>query len=112
MLSKNYLSEQETIELNKLVENPICLNAITKIMLSPIYDQGVLKEGDIEATKNFALQKAMIALQNDPKIDNATLGEDIRANTQAIRLVELGIKELDNFKIIITKKPKKVNEAR
>ena len=112
MLSKNYLSERETIELTKLVENPVCLEAMKKILLAPIYDQGVLKGSDAEPTKNFALQKAMTALQNDPKIDNATLGEDIRANTQAIRLVELGIKELDNFKIIITKKPKKVNENR
>ena len=110
MLSKNYLSEQETIELNKLVENPICLNALTKVMLAPIYDQGVLKRG--EPTKNFALQKAMSALQVNPSIDNESLGEDIRANTQAIRLVELGIEELNNFKSITIKKPKKVNEAR
>ena len=112
MLSKNYLSERETIELTKLVENPVCLEAMKKILLAPVYDQGVLKGSDAEPTKNFALQKAMSALQVNPSIDNESLGEDIRANTQAIRLVELGIEELNNFKPITIKTPKKVNEAR
>ena len=112
MLSKNYLSERETIELTKLVENPVCLEAMKKILLAPVYDQGVLKGSDAEPTKNFALQKAMSAIQSNPSIDDKALGEDVRANTQAIRLVELGIEELNNFKTITIKKPKKVNEAR
>jgi len=94
------ISEKEEIEIKKIVNNELTLNALKKVLLAPIYHEGVL-EADVmvgDPLKNFALNKAATAIQQNPGITDQMLGETIRADTQGMRLIELGFLELNKYK--------------
>ena len=96
---KDIISDQEEIEIKKIVSNPSTLNALKKVLLAPIYNEGTMtpdgKLGD--PLKNFALNKAATAIQQNPGITDKMLGETLRADTQGMRLIELGFLELNKF---------------
>ena len=95
----NYLSEQEKQELKNFIANPVVLNAIRKVLLAGVYYNGTLEpDKDPEPNMNFAIQAANYAIQNDPKVTNEQLGEGLRANCAAVRLIELGFQELMKLK--------------
>lgn len=109
----NILSEREEIELRKLAENEITIGAIKKILLYGVYYNGIMEKGkNPNTSQNFATQAALFAIQSNPKINNEDLGRELRANVSAIRMLELGFKELEGFKTEDKKTIDKKNQAR
>ena len=107
------INEQEEIEIRKFLSNKIAYNAIKKVLLAPIYE-GVLKPKEEvgDPLKNFALNRASNAIQTNPGITDKMLGEDVRANTTACRLIELGFQKLDEYQDVEKPPKDKGNPAR
>jgi len=109
----NILSEDEEIELRKLAENEITIGAIKKILLYGVYYNGTMEAGKTpNISQNFATQSALFAIQSNPKVNNEDLGRELRSNVAAIRMLELGFKELEGFKTENKKATDKKNQAR
>lgn len=86
----DYLSDIEKAELNKFATNKVMFEAVKKVLLAGIYQNGVLKAGEkAEPLKNFALGLAF-----KPGISNEMLGADLRACAEGINTVELGFKKI------------------
>lgn len=109
-----FLNNIEKNELEKLNENLTLVNAIKKVLLAKIYFEGTLLPGQWagDPIKNIMLQNAAGALQGNAFITDEQLGQRLRADTQAFRLVELGFQELEKFKKIIKTDGKNSNPAR
>lgn len=107
-------NEQEKIEIQKFVGNEVMVQAIKKVLLFPIYGEGVLVAGQAvgDPAMNFALSKCLQSIQVDPKITDEMLGQNLRADTQGLRYIELGFKELEKFKTVAPVKKDDTNKAR
>jgi len=110
----SFLNEQEIQELTKLAENDVALNAFKKVLLSPLYQEGVLKKGESvgDPAKNFALIKALHAIQTNDNITDEKLGQQVRADAQAMRYIELSFQEINKFKNKEETKGEEGNPAR
>lgn len=102
MLNKleEIINHDEELELKKLANNPILLSGIKKILLNNLYYQGVLdKSVNPEPRRNFICQLLYNEdMSMDYNIDDDRLGQKTRAVVEAIRLIEQGYKEIENFK--------------
>jgi len=99
MLNK-FLSEKEDIEVRRAVQNKNLMQGLKKVFFSQVYNQGEVRD-DVDMgdpSGNFALNKAFLAIQQDPHITNQELGENLRADAQALRQMELAFKSLETFK--------------
>ena len=111
MNPEEYLTKIEIDQLKAFNENVVLKNAIKKVLLDPIYNQGVLKEGLIPS-RNFALTQAFnMLLQKRETWDYEKIGIDTMTNAKAIQLVEQGFGELEKFKVEKKEKSKKDNPA-
>lgn len=108
------LNEIEENELQKLNENPTLMNAIKKVILSSIYYRGVLVPGQPaeDPLENPLLFMAAHAVQDTPHITDEQLGRNLRADTQALRQLELAFKELYKFKKVQAPAEKSENPGR
>lgn len=90
---KEFLNDLELEKVKVFVEDPVMFEAVRKVLLSGIYQNGTLKPGQkANPSKNFALSLAF-----DPKVDNEALGADLRASASGIHFVELGFRELEKL---------------
>lgn len=112
MKKESYLDEKEVRELEKFVLNETLFNAVKKVLLKVVYTEGTLAPGvKVEdSIKNMVLQRAAMALQQVPEITDEMIGQQLRADTQAFRIVELGFMSgFDEFKPIEATLPKETN---
>ncbi len=110
MKFENILSELEKVEVNKILDNPVMLEALKKVLLFSVYDNGTLKPGkESEPMQNFALTLQDSAGRN---LTDTEIGQILRAKRYAIELLEDGFRSLANFKYVVEKKKKKTNPAR
>lgn len=95
-ISREILSEIERDKVIAIAQDGIAFNAMRKYILAVCYKQGVVeKGGEHKATVNFALNLAWGATQPNgmPRTDEE-LGQNLRAMTYAVQLVESGFKEM------------------
>lgn len=106
------LNDKEKSEIEKFWANDTLREAVRKVLLAGIYENGVLKEGKkADPSKNFALYEAFQSTQGAP-ITDAELGQVIRAKAWGIRTVEMAFAELENTKLQVPAPTKpKVNKA-
>jgi len=98
---KEYLSDLEIAKIKSFVEDKAMFEAVRKVLLKGIYENGTLVPGKkANATRNFAL-----TFNIDPKIKNEDLGADLRATVQGISFVELGFTELEKVSPAPVKSP-------
>ena len=101
-----YLNDVEIDSLQQFIDNPVLMSAVKKVLLSGIYFEGIIKEGDdIDPKENF-----LLALANQDK-SAEELGKELRARAEGIRLLELGFKKLERFKKVGESQVKR-NQAR
>lgn len=102
MEPKQYLSEIEQDKIKRFNEDKVLKEALRKVFLSPLYQQGVmtpagLVEGNSPA-RNFALTPAFhMLLQKREMWDIEKLGMVTLSNAMAIQLIEQGFGELEKF---------------
>lgn len=114
MPMSNYLNKNEIAKLEKFVLDETLFEAVKKVLLKHIYSEGTLAEGQPagDPIKNMILQRAAMSLQKFPDLTNEMLGQQLRADTQALRIVELGFQEgFNDFKPIKISE-QKLNDAR
>lgn len=94
-LLESILSDAEKAVVKNIVDNPISVAALKKVLLASIYFNGTLQKGkDPNPTLNAALS---LAFSNEKKTD-AELGADLRGLAEGVRLLEMGFKQLENYK--------------
>jgi hypothetical protein len=100
MSATSYLSDLEKQKIKAFNEDTVLKNAVRKVMLEPLYNQGVLgSEKEHDPTINFALTDAFKMLLGQREMwDMQKLGAITMANARAIQLVEQGFGELEKVK--------------
>lgn len=97
------LSDAEKSQLEAFCANPMMVQAIKKILLFTIYNNGTLERGENpNPTMNFILSYAL----QDPKVDDATIGRDVRVQAAAVRLLEIGFMEIEGYEKVEETKSK------
>ncbi len=112
-LSKEILTEIEKDKVAKFCEDPILFQAIKKYVLAVAYKHGIVEKGvEHKGGLNFALNLAWGSTQQHgtPRSDEE-LGQNLRALTYAVQLVESGFSELLNFKKVEELKEEDNNPA-
>lgn len=101
-MEKTYSEILSDIEKAKIIafNNDVILReAVRKVLLAGIYDNGTLKAGEpADPTKNFALRKVFRTWIKDIPVTNEELGEELRASAMGIQLLEAGFDELSRIK--------------
>lgn len=95
---KNILNEREESEIIKILNNRALMSGLKKIFLKNIYYNGTLKEGEEpEPRRNFIITQLYTdhTMAMDYNIDDARLGQKVRASVEAIRLIEQSFQELE-----------------
>ena len=99
-LSNEILTEIERDKVIALAQDTIAFNAVKKYILAVVYEHGVVKKGvEHRGTINFALNLAWGATnpQGMPRTDEE-LGQNLRAMTYAVQLLESGFKEMGEMR--------------
>lgn len=99
-LSAEILNDIERDKIITLCQDPIAFNAVKKYVLAVAYQHGVVQSGvEHIGTINFALNLAWPATNPNgmPRTDEE-LGQNLRALTYAVQLVESGFKELSEMR--------------
>ena len=98
------LNEIEKDKVARFCEDPILFHAVKKYVLAVAYKHGTMEKGaEHVGTRNFALNLAWGATSPNgmPRTDEE-LGQNLRALTYAVQLVESGFKEMEEFKKVET----------
>jgi hypothetical protein len=104
MTSEKYLSEQEIDKLKTFNQDTVLKNAIRKVLLEPIYGQGVLEQGDSSPARNFALTQSFnMLMQKREMWDLEKIGFDVMTSAKAIQYIEQGFGEVEKYQIEETK---------
>lgn len=107
-----YLSDKEKQALEGFVQNATLFEAVKKVILKHIYTEGTLAPGEPagDPIKNMPLQRAAMALQKFPDLTDEMIGQQLRADVQALRIVELGFQEgFNEFKPVKATLPKEID---
>ncbi len=93
-----FLSDVEKVKIELFNQDGILVNAVRKVLLEAIYNNGVLRK-DIppEPMRNAALSLAIATANGQNMISNENLGEDIRGMAQAVLLLEQGLAQLQKI---------------
>lgn len=104
----------ETEKVIQFHQDPLMFSAVKKYLLAVAYKHGVVEKGGTHSgTINFALNLAWGATQPNgmPRTDEE-LGQNLRALTYAVQLVESGFREISEIQKPEEKlETKAVNEA-
>jgi hypothetical protein len=92
-----YLTDLEIVKIEAFCADKEMFEAVKKVLLQHIYDQGVLKAGQgHNPLKNRAFALAQHATEN-PMTDEI-LGQHIRGLWEGVNALETGYAELKNIK--------------
>lgn len=99
------LSPKERVLLERLAEDKYTIEALRKLFLGVIYEQGITGKDPLN---NFAL--ALVASKKDATDEE--LGSDLRGKWQGINFLESGFEILEKLKKPIEVKKDKPNKGR
>ena len=98
-LLDDYLSEAEKSQLENFCSNPLMVEAVRKVMLFPVYSNGVLRKGEpSNPLMNFMLAPALQEYPGKPPLSDVELGQETKARAHAIRLIEIAFAEIEGYK--------------
>ena len=112
-LSMEILSEIERDKIIALAQDAVAFNAVKKYILAVMYKQGVVEKGQPHNARiNFALNLAWPATTPNgmPRTDEE-LGQNLRAMTYAVQLIESGFKEMEEMRKPVPLEEETVNQA-
>src|SRR3990167_438137 len=99
-LSNEILSEIERDKIVQFCADPVLSGAVKKYILAVLYKQGVVEKGQIHNARiNFALNLAWPAnTPNGIPRSDEELGQNLRAMTYGIQLIESGFREMEEMR--------------
>jgi len=111
-----YLTDLEVSAIERFNADPVLADAVHKVILNTVYNQGVIKKGkklDQSSTSkmNSAFVLASVACSGQSVVDDEALGRDLRALWRGIQLVNTGFNELAKIKKVVEKKEEDTNNA-
>ena len=112
-MSAEILSEIERDKVIAFSQDALAFNAVRKYVLAVMYKQGVVEKGQPHNARiNFALNLAWPATTPNgmPRTDEE-LGQNLRAMTYAVQLIESGFKEMEEMKKPVPLEEETVNQA-
>lgn len=94
---QEYLTEAESVEIERFCANTVMFEAVKKVLLQHIYSQGVLTKGQAHnPLKNRAFALVQLATANP--IPDEQLGAHIRGIWEGVNALEGGYTELEKIK--------------
>lgn len=107
----DYLDEREVAAIQRFLEDAVQLEAVRKVLLSGVYEDGVMKPGKpADPLKNFIL--GATTGPNDNLLPDEQLGAKLRAIISGVSLVESGFSALEKLKLTPSPEEAKPNKAR
>ena len=107
----DYLSEKEVAEVQRFLNNEVMVEAVRKVLLSPLYRDGLLQKGK----KADPLRNFMLGFFSNPQVKmmpSDEKGKFVEAILQGVSLVETGFEVLQTLKEVEQPKEAKTNKAR
>jgi len=102
-----FLDEQEQTHLRQFADNPTLVEAVRKLLLFSIYNNGVLKKGEkADPRKNF-----LLSITNRRGVTDEELGREARAAAEGISALEFGFESINLFKTPIPEPKGSENNA-
>lgn len=109
---KEVLNDIEKSKIIAFNNDPVMKEAVKKILLAGLYENGTLKPGEsADPLKNFALTRVFKSYITGIPVTNEELGADLRASAVGIKLLEGGFDEIAKFKEETPKEAEKENPA-
>ncbi len=102
--SHQYLTDLEVQAIERFNADPVLADAVRKVLLSTVYEAGVIKKGKkltdyAISDMNAALVLASKACSGNNIISDEALGQDLRGLWRGVQLVNTGFKELAKIKV-------------
>lgn len=109
-MESEYLNEIEKEKITTLLGDVVLKEALRKVFLKRIYDDGILKAGvAAKPYENFALN---VYKNTEEMYSDEELGRVTKVRRLAIELVQTGFEELERYKKAEVSKGKVINKAR
>jgi hypothetical protein len=106
-----YLNEKEEKAVQKFIQDETMKNAVRKVLLSGMYHDGVLKEGEvIDPLQNFVL--GYFTTQTGQLLSSEEKGNHLNGIIQGVSLLESGFRILDKMKPVPKPVKSPINKAR
>ncbi|MFA6897239.1 MAG: hypothetical protein WCQ96_03065 [Patescibacteria group bacterium] len=100
------LSDIEIEKIEHLCKDEVLVEAMKKVLLSAIYENGTLRNGiKADPTRNAAFA----AVANYPGMSDEQIGSDLRAQWAGVSALENGIKKLQGYKKETSDKKEEAN---
>lgn len=112
MKPEEYLTKIEQDKIKVFNEDKVLKGALRKVFLDPIFNQGVLNQGKVDPTRNFALTPAFnMLLQKRETWDFEKIGLNTMAAAMAIQMLEQGFGELEKYRNEVKEESADVDES-
>ncbi len=92
-----FLSDAELNAIQRVLADPVAVQALRKVIAAPLYTQGVIEPGKPLNEENTIYGLASHHLMNG--LSNEIIGQDVRAVIEGIRMIKKGFEELDKLKL-------------
>lgn len=90
----NYLSDKELEKVDKFVKDKVQFEAVRKVLLDGIYNNGTLKkDAPADPLRNWALSLGATSNQG-VHLTNEQVGAELRAMSEGIYFLEMALKQL------------------
>lgn len=99
MKAIEYLTDHELEKVVQFNEDLVMKNAVRKVLLEAIYNNGVLRAGGApEPLRNAAFGLVFKTINGQGVASDADLGQDLRGLANGVSLLEQGLAQLDKIK--------------
>ena len=103
-----YLNDAEKAAVDNFVKNKVMREAVRKVLLSGIYQDGVMNKGrDADVTKNFIL--GALTTPQARLLSAEQKGNFVDAIINGLSLVQTGFEQLEKLKKVTQLEPSKKN---
>ena len=112
-ISQEVLTDIERRKVISFNQDPLMVEAVKKYILAVLYRQGTVEKGKPHNARiNWALNLAWGATDGRgmPRTDEE-LGQNLRAMTSAVQMLESGFKELSEIREVSEAEETKVNQG-
>ncbi len=90
-----FLNDLEKDKLQSFIADEVMMEAVKKVMLAVIYNQGTINPGEkTSPTKNAFLALVFKTIRGEAIAKNEQLGEDLRAMAYGVNYLEAGFAQL------------------
>ena len=103
----DYLNDIEKTEIQKFLDNKTMANAVKKVLLEAIYNQGTIEPGKPADTKRNFMLRCVLEGKTTEEV-----GQSAKAVFEGLTWLEAGFRELEKYNWVEQEKKQKLNIAR